>query len=301
MKAPVIFISSLLVWGFSQAQNGVLVLQTDFGVKDGAVAAMKGVAMKVSANLKIFDLTHEIPAFNIWEAAYRLEQTSVYWPEGTVFVSVVDPGVGSERKSIVAKTKSGHYFVTPDNGTLTLVAKSLGIEAVRIIDEKINRLKRSGRSNTFHGRDVFAYTAARLASRIISFQQVGPELTAAMVMIPYQVPFLKNGILTGGIPILDTQYGNVWTNIPDTLLKQLNISFGDSLNVDIFQNSVLKFNGIIPFVKTFSGVSEKADLCYLNSLLNLALATNQGNFAKAHGIKSGPGWTIEVSKKSRHP
>ena len=104
---------------------------------------MKGVAMGVSPDLKLFDITHEIPAYNIWEAAYRLEQTVPYWPAGTVFVSVVDPGVGTNRKSVVLKTKSGHFIVTPDNGTLTLIAESLGIEAIREIDEAVNRRKGS--------------------------------------------------------------------------------------------------------------------------------------------------------------
>src|SRR5690348_9469059 len=106
----------------------IVVFQSDFGVKDGAVSAMKGVAMGVSGDLKLFDLTHEIPAYNIWEGSYRLMQTVPYWPAGTVFVSVVDPGVGTTRKSVVAKLKSGQYIVTPDNGTLTLLAETIGIE-----------------------------------------------------------------------------------------------------------------------------------------------------------------------------
>src|SRR5580765_8214073 len=116
----------IIITIFSFAQNKIVVFQSDFGLKDGAVSAMKGVAMGVSPDLKLFDLTHEIPAYNIWEAAYRLEQAVTYWPIGTVFVSVVDPGVGTDRKSVVLKTKTGHYIVTPDNGTLTLVAESLG-------------------------------------------------------------------------------------------------------------------------------------------------------------------------------
>src|SRR3954470_22098176 len=124
---------------FISAQNKIVVFQTDYGLKDGAVAAMKGVALGVSSDLKLFDLTHEIPAYNIWEAAYRLQQTVEYWPAGTVFVSVVDPGVGTNRKSVVLKTKSRHFIVTPDNGTLTLVAESLGIDEVREIDEAVNR------------------------------------------------------------------------------------------------------------------------------------------------------------------
>src|SRR3954468_17544923 len=136
---PAVLVLSLLFFIQSPAQNHILVFQSDFGVKDGAVSAMKGVAMGVSPELKLFDLTHEIPAYNIWEAAYRLQQTVAYWPAGTVFVSVVDPGVGTERKSVVLKTKTGQFIVTPDNGTLTLIAASLGIQEIRQIDEAVNR------------------------------------------------------------------------------------------------------------------------------------------------------------------
>ena len=106
--------------------SGMLVLQTDFGLQDGAVAAMYGVSLGVNPDLKIYNLTHEIETYNIWDASYRLVQTLQYWPEGTVFVSVVDPGVGSDRKSIVAKTKDGKYVVTPDNGTLTHIHSNIG-------------------------------------------------------------------------------------------------------------------------------------------------------------------------------
>src|SRR6201995_1762880 len=127
--------SKLLFLGFflaaglwCAAQNRIVVFQSDFGLKDGAVSEMKGVAMGVSPELRLFDLTHEIPAFNIWDAAYRLQQTVPYWPAGTVFVSVVDPGVGTSRKSVVMRTSTGQFIVTPDNGTLTLVAASQGID-----------------------------------------------------------------------------------------------------------------------------------------------------------------------------
>ena len=173
-------------------QSGVVVIQTDFGVKDGAVAAMKGVAYGVDDDLMLVDLTHEIPAYNIWEAAYRLNQVVPYWPPNTVFVSVVDPGVGTERRSIVVKTKKGHYIVTPDNGTTTLVAESEGIDAVRSIDEKINRREGSDSSYTFHGRDVYMYTAARLASGKISFEEVGPALNEPLKAISYQRAMLDN-------------------------------------------------------------------------------------------------------------
>ena len=190
-----------------------LVLQSDFGEKDGAVAAMRGVAISVSPTIPLYDLTHEIPTFNIWEASLRLIQTAEYWPAGTVFVSVVDPGVGKSRKSVVLKTKTGHYIVTPDNGTLTFVAEQLGIAELREIDEAVNRLKNSDASYTFHGRDVYAYTGARLAAGKITFEEVGRLLPAEVVSIPFQKATVANYEIRGNIPILDVQFGNVWTNI----------------------------------------------------------------------------------------
>jgi S-adenosylmethionine hydrolase len=191
----ILFVSAIT----ALAQNGIVVFQTDFGTKDGAVSAMKGVASNVDASLKLYDLTHDIPAYNIWEAAYRLDQTVIYWPVGTVFVSVVDPGVGTTRKSVVVKTKSGHYIVTPDNGTLTLIAQSLGIDSVREIDEVNNRRKNSGASYTFHGRDVYAYTAAKLASHAISYEQVGKISIEPITLLTYQKAVLQNGKLKGNI------------------------------------------------------------------------------------------------------
>ena len=129
-----------------------LILQSDFGLADGAVSAMYGVAEGVCDSLRVYDLTHDIPQYDIWEASYRLIQTVQYWPEGSVFVSVVDPGVGSDRRSIVAKTSGGHYIVTPDNGTLTHIKRMSGIVEARVIDETLFRLPNSAESYTFHGR-----------------------------------------------------------------------------------------------------------------------------------------------------
>nr|MCU0339875.1 S-adenosyl-l-methionine hydroxide adenosyltransferase family protein [Spirosomataceae bacterium] len=262
---------------FSQLKT--VVFQTDFGLKDGAVSAMKGVAMGVNPSLRLFDLTHEIPAYNIWEAAYRLEQTAPYWPKGTVFVSVVDPGVGTERKSVVLKTRSGHYFVGPDNGSFTLVAESLGIAEVREIDEALNRRRDSQASYTFHGRDVYAYTAARLAAGVIALAQVGKRLPNEVVKIPYQKATLENDAIVGSIPILDVQYGNVWTNIPQRLFQQLNLKTGQIVKVTVWENEKQIFEGAMPYVNTFGEVPEGQNLCYFNSLMNFSFAINMGDFA----------------------
>jgi S-adenosylmethionine hydrolase len=284
----------LVGWVQLNAQNQILVLQSDFGSKDGAVAAMKGVAMGLSSDLKIFDLTHEIPPFDIWEAAYRLEQTAEYWPAGTVFVSVVDPGVGSERKSVVLKTRSGHFFVTPDNGTLTLIAETLGIEQVREIDEARNRRANSEKSYTFHGRDVYAYTGAALASGKISLEEVGPELPGRVVALPFERPHMEEGMIRGNIVILDPQYGNVWSNIPQSLMDKLNLAYGDLLHIRIFYTDQPVFEGLVPYSKTFEDVEVGQNLAYINSLLNFSLAINQGNFSAAYKIKSGEGWKIQL-------
>jgi S-adenosylmethionine hydrolase len=297
MKKNLLIILFILFVKSSFAQNKIIVYQTDFGLKDGAVSEMKGVAMEVSPDLKLFDLTHEIPAFNKWEAAYRLEQTVRYWPAGTVFVSVVDPGVGTARKSVVLKTKSGHFIVTPDNGTLTLVAQSLGIAELRQIDESVNRRKDSQKSNTFHGRDVYSYTAARLASGVITFEGVGPVLPPEVVSLPYQKAVLNGNTIKGNIPALDVQYGNIWTNIPDTLFDGLKPKYGTVVHIIIYNKDKQIYTGDMPYTNTFGAVEEGKPLAYINSLLQLSFALNMGDFAKTNHIASGGDWNVEVSIK----
>ena len=286
----------LIFLNCSRKESPAIVFQTDFGVKDGAVAEMKAVVFTTSPSIPIFDLTHEIPPYHIWEAAYRLQQTAPYWPAGTIFVSVVDPGVGTARKPVVLKTLTGHYFVSPDNGSLTLVAQKMGMDQVRQIDETLNRRPGSAASYTFHGRDIFAYTAAKLASGKISFEEVGPELPNGVIMLPYQQPVYDNGTIKGNIPVLDPQYGNVWTNIDTSVFGNLHVNFGDTLNVKIRHNDSLIYSGNLPYLKAFGEVSEKNALIYMNSLMNIALALNRGNFSEKNAIGSGSDWSIELKK-----
>jgi hypothetical protein len=281
----------------ARSETRALVLQTDFGAKDGAVAAMRGVAFGVSATLPIFDLSHENTPYDIWEAAYRLNQAAAFWPAGTVFVSVVDPGVGTERKSVVLKTKSGHFFVGPDNGSWTLVAESLGVEAVRKIDETKHRRAGSERSYTFHGRDLYAFVGARLAAGVVSHEDIGPALEPKIVALAYEKPRFADGALIGAIPALDFQYGNVWTNLDETLFARLEPKWGDLFLVTIAKEEREVFRGELPYVRTFGDVPAGKPLLYLNSLMNVAFALNQGDFAKAHGVASGAAWSVRVEKK----
>lgn len=298
MKKSAIFIILIFVFACTNPKSDTapLVFQSDFGIKDAAVASMKGVAADISSDLKMYDLTHEIPSYNVWEATQRLVQTAEYWPSGTVFVSVVDPGVGTERKSVVLKTKSGHYFVTPDNGTLTLVAERLGIESIREIDEAVNRRKDSSKSYTFHGRDVYAYTGARLAAGIIDFTEVGQKLENRVVTIPYQKAKFEGNVLYGNIPILDIQYGNIWTNIDRDTFSKLGVEHGQEIQLRISQGKRIITQQTLPYYPTFGKVPVGEPLLYLNSLNQVSLALNQGNFAAEYNISSGFDWNIEIWK-----
>jgi len=276
--------------------TSALVFQTDFGVKNDAVASMKGVAFCVDPNLKMFDLTHEIPAFDIWEAAYWLNGAAPYWPAGTVFISVVDPGVGTDRKSVVLKTKTGQYFVTPDNGTLTLVAENLGIEAVREIDEEASRLPGSEESYTFYGRDIFALTGARLASGMITFEEVGKLIEPRVEMISYQKAEIKDDAVWGMVTVLDQPFGNVWTSIPKKTFEDFGITKGDVVNVCIMKSGETVYEGKIPYVNTFGDVEVGKTLLYMNSELRVAFAINMDNFAETYNIESGAEWGVKITK-----
>lgn len=277
--------------------NKHIVLQTDFGLSDGAVSAMSGVAYSVDPALRISNLTHEIPQYNIWEASYRLYQTVSYWPKDTVFISVVDPGVGTERLSVVAKTNEGHYIVTPNNGTLTHLSDSIGIKEVRVIDERVNRLPRSGESYTFHGRDIYAFTGARLASGVIDFHEVGPKLEIeAIINLPIPEANHNAGKIQGNIDILDIRFGNLWTNINRELFIEAGIKYGDTLEVTIEHNGNNIYKNLITFDRSFADRRLGEALLFVNSIDKIGVAINQGSFADAYHIRSGVSWKITIEK-----
>ncbi|MDO4940351.1 MAG: S-adenosyl-l-methionine hydroxide adenosyltransferase family protein [Erysipelotrichaceae bacterium] len=280
--------------------NNFLVFQSDFGLADGAVSAMEGVSFGVSKDLNVRHLTHEIGRYNIFDASYRLFQTIKYWPEGTVFVSVVDPGVGSNRLSIVAKTVTGQYVVTPDNGTLTHVAEFVGLEEVRQIDETINRLKDSNASYTFHGRDVYAYTGARLASNTITYEQVGPVIDKDSIKrLRLFKTIFEDESVTGQIDILDVRYGSLWTSITIDEFKKLNIDYGELANIHIQCGEKESCDLNIVYGRSFADVSIGSPILYMNSVNHMAVAINQGSFAEAHKIGVGNPWTITIKRLTK--
>ncbi len=277
-----------------------LILQSDFGYADGAVSAMYGVAESVCDGIRVFNLTHDIPQYDIWEASYRLIQTVQYWPAGSVFVSVVDPGVGSARRSVAVRTSSGQYIITPDNGTLTHIKRMCGITEARVIDESINRLPNSGESYTFHGRDIYAYTGARLAAGIIDFAGVGPAYPVEEVVeLPVVEPSLAGDTVSGTIDVLDVRFGSLWTNISRELFWKIGVKHGSRVEVSISNETRTLYKNIMVYAKSFADVNVGEPLLYVNSLDCVAVAINQGSFADAYRIGTGTNWRITLRKAPR--
>lgn len=277
----------------------ILVFQTDFTYKEGAVSSMYGVVKTVDRELEIMDGTHELPQYDTWSASYRLYQSLQFWPEGTIYVSVVDPGVGTKRRACVAKTVDGYYIVTPDNGTLTHVKRMIGIEAVREIDETVNRLRGKGTEGVaiFHGRDLFGYTAARLASGIIDFEGVGPEYPVDEI-VEHEIlePVAKPGKVEGIFEINDPNFGNLWTNIPLNVFQEAGFAYGDYVNVIVKHEGTPVFDEKVLFHKSF-GYAEKGEpMIYNNELMKVAMAVSQGSLCEKYGLSYGSDWTVEFTK-----
>ena len=277
----------------------ILVYQTDFTYKEGAVCAMYGVVKSVDRSLEIIDGTHEIPQYDVWSASYRLYQSMQFWPTDTIFVSVVDPGVGTARRACVARTPAGYTIVTPDNGALTHVQHFIGIAEVRQIDESINRLRGKGTEETsvFHGRDVFSYCAARLASGIIRYEEVGPAYPLEeIVHLPMQEATAGQGKVCGIFEIGDPNFGNLWTNIPVALFESTGFRYGDRLQTIIRHDQEVVFNGLLLFERSFGYTARGEVMIYTNELMRISLAVNQGNLAEMYHLSYGPDWTVEFSR-----
>lgn len=283
--------------------NKHLVLQTDFGLQDGAVSSMRGVAYSVADDIVVSDLTHGITPFNIFEGSFRLLQTVHYWVPGTVFVSVVDPGVGSKRLSIIAKTTAGHYIVTPDNGTLShLLAHDL-IESARVIDEDTQRLPGSEKSSTFHGRDIYAFNGAKLASGATHYEDYGEELTPdELVQLPirpgkYQQTDDGKAQLVGHIDITDVNFGSLWSNILVSEFEKLNVTYGDKLRVQIKHLDQILFDDNLPYMHTFTDVNPGEPLIYINSVYTVAFGVHTGNFEQMYHVGAGQEWSVVITKE----
>jgi S-adenosylmethionine hydrolase len=269
-----------------------LIIQADF-----AGLVMTGVAYSVHSELPIFNVRPLIPLYDIRAASASLAYNAQTWPPGTVFISVVDPGVGTERKSVVLETRNGLFFVSPDNGSLSGPAQTYGIAAVREIDESVNRRAGTEWSHTFHGRDVYAYVGARLASGVIDFEQVGPLLPPAVVLLETSTGSYRDGVFEGRVVGGEGRLGNVYFDIDRELFAEAAPSYGDIYRLEIAADGEPVWSGDVPYVPTFGAVPLGENLLFINSSGDLSIAINQGNFADQYGIDVGAGWTVRLSRK----
>jgi S-adenosylmethionine hydrolase len=256
-----------------------IVFMTDFGTVDDSVAICKGVMYSIAPEVRIVDLTQQVTPFSILDGARFLYGTTPYYAPGTVFVVVVDPGVGSTRKAVVVKSKRGQYFVLPDNGLMTLVQDRDGIESAREITNH-DWMIGAALSSTFHGRDIFSPVGAHLV-RGDDWTGVGPELDVSkLVRLDIAPAKLDERGLSGEVIATDGPFGNLVTNISGDDFLKLGYTRGRAIHVTIGKNEM-----DIPFVRTFSDVPLNAPLLYVDSRGHLGLAVNQGSFAATYGVK----------------
>ncbi len=268
---------------------------TDYGSKDDAAALLEVAALKINPSLKVVHITHEIPPFDVWAGAQMLAQTLPYWPESAVLVAVIDPGVGTERKAIAVKLQSGQVLILPDNGLITFIAEQQPIMEARELDD--TKFRSNIGRKTFDGRDLFANAGALLAARNISFTDLGKSVEVqSLQRLAYTKPSLTPENITGSITLIDPNFGNVFTNIPETLVIASGITQGGIARVVITQQGVAGplFSAEVPFVSTFGDVAEQKPLLYINSRGFVSLALNMGSFAALYHISYGSEWSVQI-------
>ena len=270
----------------------MICLVSDFGLSDRFASILKGVAYSVDLNLNVSDITHEITPFNVLEGAWILAETMKFWPAGTSFVAVVDPGVGSMRKALAIKTRKDQYIYCPDNGIITFVEIESGLKEVRVIDIEKNHYSGAPISNTFHGRDIFIYNAARVASGKIRFEDLGFLFAGSLVRLVVPEPEIHEKKVTGIITHVEEPFGNLCTNISADLLRQKRWKAGDKVKVSVLSGGKILWTDKTRFVKTFSDMKPGVSLIYIDSTQKLGIAKNSSRIFK-HGIIQ-PGVEIKV-------
>jgi S-adenosylmethionine hydrolase len=271
----------------SSITRPTIVFMTDFGAANDAVAICKAVMLGIAPDARIMDITHQVTPYQIEEASRFLAGVTPYYFAGTVFVVVVDPGVGTTRKAVIVKSKKGQYFVLPDNGLITPVLDRDGLDSAREITNQ-DWMIQTPVSSTFHGRDIFAPVAAHLAAGW-DFNLVGPQLSELMRLTPKSSSTTEKGV-DGDIIGLDDPYGSLVTDIPGDEFKQLGYNLGDKLQIQINKKSV-----VLPFVRTFMDVAVGGALLYIDSRGRVGIAINQGNYSKKFDIT--PPGTIPIPRK----
>jgi S-adenosylmethionine hydrolase len=266
-----------------------IVFMTDFGIANDAVAICRGVIYGIAENTRIVDLSHTVTPYSIEDGARFLAGASPYYRPGTIFLVVIDPGVGSARKAVIVKSRRGQFFVLPDNGLMTLVEDRDGIEGIREISNPAWMIG-TKLSSTFHGRDIFSPAAAHLAAGW-NWTDAGPELKQ-LVRASLRAPRIDASGINGDVIALDDPYGNLVTNVPAEDFQKLGYSIGENIAVRVGDREFK-----LPWVKTFHDVPTGQPLLYIDSRGRLGLAVNQGDFSKTYNLR--PPLPIFIPRKSK--
>ena len=252
---------------------------SDFGLGDDFVGLCKGVMLRIAPEATVIDLTHQVPGFAVEEGAEILEHATRYMPEDTVYLAIVDPGVGTERRALALSTTGGALLVGPDNGLLVPAAESLGgIESAVSLTNADYHLRPV--SNTFHGRDVFSPATAHLATGLAP-SKLG-EIVDTASLSRVELPGIERegpNAFTAAIIGVD-RYGNAQLS---TTAEEVGIRFGALLGVEAAENGEM----LVRYVETF-GHSKVGDLVLVpDSHRRLSLSVNKGNAHRALGLKAG--------------
>lgn len=271
----------------NSAARPTIIFMTDFGTANDAVAICKAVMLGIAPDARIMDITHQVTPFSIEEASRFLAAVTPYYPTGTVFVAVIDPGVGTSRKAVIVKSKKGQYFVLPDNGLITPVIDRDGLDSAReitntgwMVGDKV--------SSTFHGRDIFSPAGAHLAAGW-DYTLAGPAAQELVRLTPKVATVTEKGI-DGEIIGLDDPFGSLISDIPADEFKTLGYKLGDKVTVMLDKKPFT-----LPYQKTFMEVVVGEPLLYVDSRGRIALALNERNFSQVHKIT--PPVPLSIPKK----
>jgi S-adenosylmethionine hydrolase len=278
--------AALSLAAMAQQSTKVIGFMTDFDVKDDAVGICKAVMDGVAPGVRIIDITHQSEPYNIAMGARFLAGSAPYFPKDAVFVVVIDPGVGSARKAIIARSRVGQIFVLPDNGLLTLVQDRDGIVEAHEITN-LAWMIGSGISSTFHGRDIFSPAGAH-AARGDDMGQAGPALDVSkLVRLDLHNASIDATGLHGEVLGTDGPYGNLVLNVPAETFAKLGYKLGDQVPITLDGKSYS-----FPFVKTFSDVPVGKELFYIDSRGRLSIGIDQRNFSETYKVGEGAALTI---------
>lgn len=266
----------------------MIVFMTDFGTANDSVAICKAVIAGIAPDARIMDITHQVTPFSIEEAARLLYGVTPYYPSGTIFLVVVDPGVGTSRKAVIVKSGKGQFFVVPDNGLVTPVLDRDGFASAREITNPAWMIH-APVSSTFQGRDVFSPAAAHLAEGW-DLAIAGPNV-AQLVRLELKTAVFNGRGVSGEVIALDDPFGSLITNIPGDDLKKLGYSVGDKIALQLDNRPAT-----LPFVRTFMDVPVGEPLLYIDSRGRVAVAVNQGNYSQKYKIS--PPVPILIPRKS---